>query len=506
MKKRSPLLLLSALLTAGACAAPLSRDGALSGSPTVPVPTGIAESTAEAAIRETGQAAREETAAEPVPEYTDENGFLTETAKKRIAAVLADHPSVGCGVFPGLFDFTLDGVPELYLVYHDGGQGLKPTVVYTLDGKELGSFYGYCYDGFCRFSYGEDCVYVHNKYEHSAHSSCDLVTRVTVEDGALATEDLFWRPAAVGDRFPLKEPAYFLDGEETDRDSYNEAYNGWLFEGERMTREANELSLCVYDLAELPDDGERADAVVSLYHQYIAAKNAAEEKLGAPPSLFAFDDFDQNGTYEAFVQASPGDPLSFWDGAEFTEVEGSETGGAYDFTRLGGLLFVQPFGNGLPCAVYGVHDGKFYEHENSRRGMWIRPSEYYPFECNVNDEFVLYDSTFEPHHTHKPYFFTYPCTEQTAVPATEEDFADRADILAALDGLKAELSVYPEGAEIVGMYLRGGMYLLHVNFTLPAETEDGEGVPLPYYRTYLIQNEVVQIDEGAGHYTERLGD
>ncbi|MCM1334101.1 MAG: hypothetical protein NC237_03515 [Eubacterium sp.] len=513
-RRRLSALLLGVIFLSGACSA---RDAE------TPETTATTAAPDEEAEKETdpaeakpepedteGSAPSAETERETPREraYIDESGHLTEAAKERIAAILADHPSIGFGVYPGLFDFTLDGVPELYLVYHSGGQGLMPTVVYTLDGEELGSFDGYSREGFCRFSYGEDCVYIHNKYEHSAHSSCDLVTRAAIEDGVLMTEDLFWRPAAVGDNFPLKEPAYFLDGEETDRDSYNDAYNTRLFEGERMTREANELSLCVCDLTELPDDGERADAIVSLYHQYIAAKNAAEEKFGEVPSLFAFDDFDQDGKYEAFVQASPSDAIQFWDGAGFSEIPGSETGGAYDFTRIGDLLFVQPFRNGLPCSIYGVHDGEFYEHENSCRGMLIRPSEYYPFECNFNDEFVLYDSTFEPSHTHKPYFFVYPCTELTAVPVTEEDFADRADVLTALDELKAELSLYPEGAEIVGMYLRGGEYLLHVNFTLPAETEDGEGAvyPLPYYRTYLIQNRVVQIDEGAGHYTERLGD
>lgn len=536
MKKKNLALLLSAFFMAGACAAPAPQSETISNSPpasvtaeTDAVNTSVPETDmtdTSATVSETEQAAREETSteqntdpaeAQPAQKYIDENGLLNDAAKERIDALLAENETGTCSVYPGLFDFDRDGVPELYLVFHNGGQGYMPTAVYTLDGERLGEFSGYCRDGFCRFSYGEDCVYVHNQYEHSMHTSCELVTRLTVENGVLSAEDILHKDGNVGDSFPLKNYTYFVNGESAEKEAYYEAYNRWLFDGDEtvIAREANEVSLCTYDLpySEPLGDSERAETVVSLYNQYIADKNAATEQFGSEPLVFAFDDYDKDGTYEAFVQPKKEngfstDSLYFQNGGEFTKLDPSPFGGFYSFTKVGDLLFAQPMGNGSPCSIYGVRDGEWYEHENSRYGMVIRLGGYFPFEGYVNDEFVLYDSNYEPHHTHKPYFFTYPCAEIVAEPVTEADFSDREDILAALDELKAELSVYPENAEIVGMYLRGGEYL-HVNYNEPVETHDEEGnmyyFPLPRYRTYMIQNKVKQIDEGDGHYTARLG-
>lgn len=525
MKKKKIALLLSALLMAGACAAPTPQSGEISEPPSAsePAETDTVETSApetdvtdtSATVSETEQTAQEETEAQPAQKYIDENGLLNDAAKERIDAILAESETGTCSVFPGLFDFDRDGVPELYLVFHNGGQGCMPIAAYTLDGKQLGEFVGYCRDGFCRFSYGEDCVYVHNKYEHSMHTSCELVTRLTIKDGVLSAEDILHRDGNVGDSFPLKTYTYFVNGESAEKEAYYEAYNRWLYDTETViAREANEFSLCAYDLVVSdPPYDNRAETVVSLYNQYIAEKNAATEQFGSEPLVFAFDDYDKNGTYEAFVQPQrengyPTETLYFWNGADFTKLDVSPFGGFFDCTRIGDLLFVQPSGNGSPCSIYGIRDGEFYEHENSQYGMMIRPGGYFPFEGYVNEEFVLYDSTFEPHHTHKPYFFIYPCVEIVAEPVTEADFSEREDVLAALDELKAELSVYPENAGIVGMYRRGGQYL-HVNYTVPVETEDEERnihyYPLPYYKTFLISNGVTLIDEGQGHYTARLG-
>lgn len=534
MKNKNLALLLSAFFMAGACAVPAPQSGEISESPstsataeTDAIDTSVSETNVtdtSATTSETEQTAREETSAEqktdpaeakPAQKYIDENGLLNDAAKERIDAILAENETETCSVFPGLFDFDRDGVPELYLVFHNGGQGYMPIAVYTLDGDRLGEFAGYCRDGFCRFSYGEDCVYVHNKYEHSMHTSCELVTRLTVKDGVLSAEDILHKDGNVGDSFPLKNYTYFVNGESAEKEAYYEAYNHWLYDTETViAREANEFSLCTYDLvvSDSPYDN-RAETVASLYNQYIAGKNAATEQFGSEPLVFAFDDYDKDGTYEAFVQPQmengyPTESLYFWNSTEFTELNPSPIASFHDFTRIGDLLFAQPFGNGSPCSVYGVRDGEFYEHKNSRYGMLIRPWKYFPFEGYVNEEFVLYDSTFEPSHTHKPYFFTYPCVEIVAEPVTEADFSDREDVLAALDELKAELSASTEDARIVGMYLRGGDYL-HVNYTVFVGAEDGETnrlyFPHPHYRTYMIRNKVVQIDEGNGHYKARLG-
>lgn len=534
MRKKKLLsgLLIGAMFLSGACSAHSAETESGSAATSAPSEAAPAEETTEPREEDSAEteispkAAEETTAAteksaaetEPAQKYTDENGLLNEAAKERIGAILAENPPINRAIYPGLFDFDRDGVPELYLVLHSGGQGFMPTVVYTLDGERLGEFEGYCRDGFCRFSVGEDCVYVHNWYEHSMHTSCDLVTRLTVEDGVLSAEEVLCQIGNVldGESFPLKYYSYFVNGESAEKEAFDEAYTRWLFytDEDVIARKANEVSICTYDLlfsnlpfSELPDDSERGEAVVSLYNQYIAGKNAATELFGKEPLLFAFDDYDGDGSYEAFAQAKNTEPIYFWNGTDFTEIDGSEVGGSQDYARIGGLLFVQPFGNGLPCSIYGVRDGEFYVHENSCCGMLIRTSEYFPYDHGVNGEYVLYDSTFELSHTHKPYFFEAPCLEIVGIPVTEEYFSDREDVLSALDELKAELSVYPENAEIVGMYLRGDRYL-NVNYTVPVKTWDEEGdlhyYPLPYYRTYIVQNKAVQIDEGHGHYRASL--
>lgn len=536
--KKNLALLLSAFFMADACAAPTSQSGEISDSPpasvtaeTDAVDTSVSESDVtepSLTVSETEQTTREETSAEektepaeaqPAQKYIDENGLLNDAAKERIDAILTENETGTCSVYPGLFDFDRDGVPELYLVFHNGGQGYMPIAVYTLDGDRFGEFVGYCRDGFCRFSYGDDCVYVHNKYEHSMHTSCELVTRLTVEDGVLSAEDILHKDGNVGDSFPLKNYTYFVNGESAEKEAYYGAYWDWNFDdpgGKYVFREANEFSLCTYDLLDSGsiDDSERTETVVSLYNQYVAGKNAATERFGYEPSVFAFDDYDRDGSFEAFVapkfdNGSHSDIIYFWKNGAFTEIPSTESCVCEDYTRIGDLFVAQPAGNGSYCAIYGVRDGEFYKHKNSSGngyGMLIRPGGYFPFEGYVNGEFVLYDSTFEPYHMHKPYFFTYPCEEIVAEPVTEADFSDREDVLAVLDELKAELSAYPENAEIVGMYLRGGEYL-HVNYTEPVETWDEGNMyfPIPHYRTYMIQNKVVQIDEGDGHYTARLG-
>lgn len=117
-------------------------------------------------------------------EYINENGLLTAEGMAQIDRIFKEKSkdTEGCYCALGLFDFDRDGVPEINIVKHNGGQGEMPIDIFTMDGEPLGSFQGYCRDGFCRMSYGENCVYVHNSYEHSAHQKVDDVQKLTFED------------------------------------------------------------------------------------------------------------------------------------------------------------------------------------------------------------------------------------------------------------------------------------------------------------------------------------
>ncbi len=494
--------LIAALLLCCACSAPQAASGSpqqtASASEAKNEPQQATSSPALGTETESQQAAssvfsKEKT--EDEPEYTDENGLLTKAAAVRFQAVYEQNFTDTKGMFTGFYDFDLDGVPELYIVFHSGGQGEMPVHIYQPDGTEMGVFYGYCRDGFCRLSQGEDCVYVHNRWEHSMHLSSENVSKITVRDGKYLCEEILSRDSAADDRFPLKETFYHSDGSTTDAESYFSAYNDWLFEENAMTREANEVSLCS------DETDHNIQAAVDLYNQYVTGKNAAKKLFGKEPLIFAFDDYDGDGTYEAFTEADESSSIYFWNGTDFTEIENSHTGGNYVFTRLGGLFFAQPFGNGLPCKIYGVRDGEYYEHENSDCAMLVHTNDTLSFSLDINANYILYQSdwdsvtiggTYSGGHTHKPYFFEYPCEEIIGVPVTKADLADRADILAALDELETE--------QIMEMYLRGECYL-NVNYTVPAEAEN---VFYNRYKTYLIQNQVTLIDEGEGHYSESV--
>lgn len=76
------------------------------------------------------------------------NEFFTE---KIIKLAEQNKPDYGL-VYPALWDFDGDGVPEIILTNHNSGQGLMPSYVYSAESLEqIGEFDGFCRDGFTRF-------------------------------------------------------------------------------------------------------------------------------------------------------------------------------------------------------------------------------------------------------------------------------------------------------------------------------------------------------------------
>lgn len=465
--------------------------------------------------------------------YVDENGLLTREGAERVAAIAEEHGSPSSADYTGLFDFDRDGVPEVYLVRHNGGQGLMPVDIFSLDGAEMGGFEGYCRDGFCRLSYGRDgdnCVYVHNSYEHSAHIKHDSVYRLTVTDGRLVSEQYLLSSGAAGDNFPRLEFSYKVNGGDADAEEYFTAYNRWLWENEDYkAREANEVSICAADSRNAPNDiGGMCEWTAELYNEYISGKNTIRERLGETsegggghifvvPMTYSFDDYDGDGSYEAFVVADFMGETYFLKDSELTEFNKYVFGGATDCTRYGGLLMINGFGNSATCAVYGVSEGAPYEHEASYCGMLIRPSPDYGFDpvYRENSIFALYHTEYNGlnwgdsntgAHTWTPYPFSFNETDYSwgelpSIPVDRGYFADRADVQSAFDEIEAA------GGALTTAFLRGGRYL-NINYTTPLSGFDGEEPPeLPrenHYRTFLIQNGVTLIDEGLGIYYESV--
>lgn len=533
MKKSLYLFLVLAVLLAGCKGAPESH-----GSESVPEQSGYvtaeqsAPETAENSDNETTEHSREtapetgeqESAPDGIP-YIDENGLLTQQARERITAVAEEQGKGNTADYVGLFDFDRDEVPEVYFVRHNAGQGLMPVDVFSLDGAELGSFEGYCRDGFCRLSYDEDedCVYVHNSYEHSMHIKHDSVYRLTIEDGKINSELYLLSSGAAGDNFPLLEFNYTVNGEDVEEEDYFFAYNSWLCDSaDYMAREANEVSICAADSRNAPGDmSGMSEWAAELYNEYISGKNTIREQLGETwegwnghifnvPMTYAFDDYDGDGSYEAFVVKDRNGEMYFLKDGELTEFGKTNMGAEYT-SKYGGMLFVQGIGNSTPCHIYGVSEGAAYEHDMSYYGMLLRPHESRSRMDIENGIFVLYRSTYDGlnwgdsntgAHTWLPYPFGFNETDNSwgelpSIPVNREYFAERADVQAAFDEIEAE------GGEITTAFLRGDRYL-NINYTTPLSEFDRDEPPeFPrenHYKTFIIQNQVTQIDKGRGVY------
>lgn len=529
MKKSLFLVLIAAVMISGC---DISGGASESLSDTDSISEQSVRETEEQSAPETAEQSREiapetmeqESTSPEIP-YIDENGLLTPEAKERITALAEEQGKGSTADYVGLFDFDRDEVPEVYFVRHNAGQGLMPVDVFSLDGAELGSFEGYCRDGFCRLSYGKDCVYVHNSYEHSMHIKHDSVYRLTIENGKINSELYLLSSGATGDNFPLLEFDYRVNGENVGEEEYFSAYNGWLWDSEDyMTREANEVSICAADSRSAPSDmSGMSEWAAELYNEYVSGRNTIREQLGETsegndhtfevPMAYAFDDYDGDGSYEAFVVKDFNGETYFLKDGELTEFNKYRLGGAIDCTRYGGLFITQGLGNSQTCSVYGVSEGAPYEHEMSYYGMMIRTSPDLGFNpaYHENGIFALYHSEYNglncgesnlSPHTWTPYLFGFNETDNSwgelpSIPVTREYFADRADVQAAFDEIEAE------GGTLTTAFLRGDRYL-NINYTTPLSEYDRDEAPeFPrenHYKTFMIQNRVTQIDEGWGVY------
>lgn len=332
--------------------------------------------------------------------FVDENGLLTEKGTQRIAELSDD-------TYTGLFDFDGDGVPEVYTVHHNGNQGNMPCDIFSLESDEkLGSFEGYCRDGFTRLSRGDGCVYVHSFYEHSYFQRVESIQKLTFENGSYKTETILMSEAyAENPSFPLSHKYYITEAETTSAE-YIDAFQQWRFDtftensDEIQAREANEVSLCNYDIGSTdPED------TAKLYNDYISALNKAKE-LSKDINFFMYRDFDGNGTFEAFFQlADSPNILRFISGETITEVT-DKISSAYQAYDVDGLCILQPFSNWESCYVFEVKDGKPQESVLSGCGMQLERDETQM--CTLSAKQSAFDSASPAgSHTWKPYWFFY---------------------------------------------------------------------------------------------------
>ena len=126
----------------------------------------------------------------------------------------------------------------------------------------------------------------------------------------------------------------------------------------------------------------------------------------------------------------------------------------------------------------------------------------------INDQFVLYKSGFDSMgekgvesssdgaHTYKPYWFTLS-GELTGEPVSREDFEERSDVQAPFDELNSG------ECTVTGAYLRDGC-ILNINYEFTLEPDSK--LYGKRYATYIIQNEIREIECGSGIYHASIFD
>ena len=509
-----PIFLVTAMLTACAPTESLAESGSTLHESTPAVTENTTESLSRPTESVTALAttAVSENASEPVKRlsaeelsgleqtlcdgYSDSTGRLTELFAERVEEIRsAVDDGMSGTVFPDLWDFDRDGVPEVLIANHYGGQGCVPVRVYRADDLSLmGEFEGYCRDGYTRYSYDENGnTLVHNYYEHSYFIRYERWESFALEDGMLVRasfleNDEKWADTQ-GDRWSQRP-----DVEKMKTDEYVSDY----------FRSAQEYSLFDYStMINLPHE-EYARPVVDRYNQLVSLRERAEE---IPDVIcFAVGDYDGDMRFEAFVQKNSGEDNCIYfinSNGETTRLE--ERYRAWQAYKLyDGYIVFQMFTNGYHCLVYTVRDGQPVLLEKPSMGM------NFDYDPDKIGDFVVYDSEYDGinlmgGHSWKPYYFTFDgqgeIVEYGAEYITAEEFVAKygAQAQAAIDSAQEKFGFVAE-------VIRSENGQINLNCRTYMEDTD-ETVWQNDYITYKDDNgTLVEINSGNGFYKLSIAD
>ena len=203
---------------------------------------------------------------------------------------------------------------------------------------------------------------------------------------------------------------------------------------------------------------------------------SGEEKVYA----FAASDFDRDGSYEAF--GATGEAYfdgTLWyvtlDGAEeilkdgFYLTENDESSHTLDFGETSFYTIEQSYGADSFSLIFGVKDGRPYEHEFSGKVSDIRQSGVYTVEGIDNGG---YDSVVDPDgtstgHTYKTYYFYYNggFGEYGGIEISKEEFRQLDGAAEILDEIEARSET------VTNILYRGDIGITDINSC--REYEDG---------------------------------
>lgn len=317
------------------------------------------------------------------------DGTLNGKFTKKIEQLMEPHMKMAMGsVFPTLWDFDEDGVPEIILIFHSGSQGSMPCKVYSAEAlEEIGEFTGFCRDGFTRFvNRSEVDTVIYNYYEHSNWQRVETVDFVKIEYGKLFRENKIIRSWQTGDN--MVNAAMVVTADNSDKTSYeNRWYLGCNY-GNVCTSYGN------FDI-EVKD---RAKAVVESYNNYI------KMKAYDYPNYFSFAGIQNEGVF--FHEDGKG---YFMDESGEKIPLSNEIPYEWIYRLWDDIIVCQPLGNSQPCDVYIMADGRpVLDEKISGHGMMMNYSKLYNGSFELTEsahDNLSFSGKINGAHTFKEYQF-----------------------------------------------------------------------------------------------------
>lgn len=317
----------------------------------------------------------------------NEDGTLNDTFTKRIEQLMEPHIQMAMGsVYPTLWDFDEDGVPEIILIFHSGSQGSMPCEVYdpkTLE--QIGEFDGFCRDGFTRFINRYDgSTVIYSYYEHSNWQREETVNFVTIQNGKLVSDKKITRYWQTGDNMINAAMVVYSDNSDEANGSERD-FLDYKF-GDVCTSYGN------FDI----DVTERAAAVVESYNNYIKVYEIAKEEYPVGCAFIGKKN-------EAAVYGVRGEGFFMDENGEVTQLE-SNLPYVNIYKLDDDIIVCEQFGNTSPCDVYIMVDGKpVLDKKISGQGhaMTLSRSKLYNDEFEITES--VYDATSFGSHTFKTY-------------------------------------------------------------------------------------------------------
>lgn len=382
--------------------------------------TKVSETTSETASVTTKAVTEEPPTNEKLGVNAD--GTLSEVFTNRISEFAEPYiKNSALGVYPSLYDFDYDGVPEVFLIFHSGAQGLMPCEVFSAeDFSSIGEFEGFCRDGFTRFSKGRNGgTIIHNYYEHSNWQREESVFFAKITDGKLETDMLYKRYGQSADG---EYKAAMKITETVNEKAFGKLYKtdysydlktliGFVSFSDKdimpdiQSRFAEEYAVTSYSNDVGYDSKSLAEAAVESYNNYIRLKQLS--------------DYDDESTYCLAPMGNKNQTAFFVDGKngiffideneEITQISDNPNI-SYIKKLWDNMIVFQLFGNSSPCYICRVNDGKPEPVEEINgsvsffgNGMYFDYSELY----NSSFEMIhsVYDASPAGGHTFKKYQF-----------------------------------------------------------------------------------------------------